>query len=225
MAQRFPLLTGALSEHIAPVPNAWSRSARARPLTSETSWPCRSMVVVTNLWPSQRDTSEMGMPCLASRERSVRCAQLLGPSSQELENLANIRQTSGMAGGNPDYWVAVAAMEPVLALSLLVLVRPALKVRQWGWRSGNAARAAHNNSVYALLWLGILYCACTAMGAIVALQLHLQASWVADVFIALSLLLVLLASFSMAATEHGIASRENPPGSAATPPSTDDSPV
>ena len=139
--------------------------------------------------------------------------------------MANVRQTSGMADGNPDYWVAVAAMEPVLALSLIVLVRPALRVRQYGWRSGDATRAAVGNSVYALLWLGIFCCAGTAMGAIVALQLHLQASWVADVFIALSLLLVLLASFSIAATEHGIASRENPPGSAAASPSTEDSPV
>ena len=44
------------------VPNALSRASRARPLASGTRWPYRSTVVVMDLCPSQRETSEMGTP-------------------------------------------------------------------------------------------------------------------------------------------------------------------
>ena len=42
--------------------NARSSVSRARPLASGTRWPYRSTVVVIDLCPSQRDTSEIGTP-------------------------------------------------------------------------------------------------------------------------------------------------------------------
>ena len=45
-----------------PAWNALSRASRARPLASGTRCPYRSTVVVIDLWPSQRETSEMGTP-------------------------------------------------------------------------------------------------------------------------------------------------------------------
>ena len=42
--------------------NALSSALRARPLASGTKCPYRSTVVVIDLWPSQRDTSEIGTP-------------------------------------------------------------------------------------------------------------------------------------------------------------------
>ena len=42
--------------------NARSSASRARPLAWGTRWPYRSTVVVIDLWPSHRDTSEIGTP-------------------------------------------------------------------------------------------------------------------------------------------------------------------
>jgi hypothetical protein len=42
--------------------NALSRASRARPLASGTRCPYRSTVVVIDLWPSQREISEIGTP-------------------------------------------------------------------------------------------------------------------------------------------------------------------
>jgi hypothetical protein len=54
---------GALSEahRRAAFPNALSSASRARPLASGTRCPYRSTVVVIDLWPSHRETSEIGI--------------------------------------------------------------------------------------------------------------------------------------------------------------------
>jgi hypothetical protein len=51
-----------LGAHTRVPANALSSASRARPLASGTRCPYRSTVVVMDLWPSQRDTSEIGTP-------------------------------------------------------------------------------------------------------------------------------------------------------------------
>ena len=59
---RFSGSGGTLGAHHRCRANALSSASRARPLASGTRWPYRSTVVVIDLCPSQRDTSEIGTP-------------------------------------------------------------------------------------------------------------------------------------------------------------------
>jgi hypothetical protein len=48
-----------------------SSASRARPVASGTSWPYRSTVVVIDLWPSQREASEIGTPSAKLVESNI----------------------------------------------------------------------------------------------------------------------------------------------------------